>query len=308
MSGSGRKRIAIILNGLSLRKNLFYKKFLPVIRQDHTVDVFETLSRNDGIHLSRKAAEQYTYDVILAAGGDGTLHQVVNGVLQGRESDPKTPVIGIIPLGSGNDFAKTAGIKPDASQFLKLLMDFKPKQIDVGEIIYKDFSGKKAQRYFVNVADIGMGPEVVKRVVESTRVFGSEIAYYKSIISTFLNYTPMIVHATAFEWTWSGKCRSLAVANGKFYGHGMCIAPDALPDDRLFTVFICGNVSVLDFIWHSATLKRSGYIRIPEVKYLHSTAVELASENRCLIEGDGEVLGELPATIRLIKRRIPMLI
>jgi diacylglycerol kinase (ATP) len=147
----------------------------------------------------------------------------------------------------------------------------------------------------------------VRRVTDSGRAFGAEVAYYKSILSTFFHYQPMVVHASSNDWTWNGITRSLAIANGKYYGHGLCIAPDAKVDDDMFTAFICGNVSVLDFIIHSQKLKKGKHITLPEVSYRDTKSVSLTAESLCLIEGDGEILGKLPAKVELIDRKIDFL-
>jgi diacylglycerol kinase (ATP) len=300
-------RIAIILNGLSLFKKIFYKKFLPVLEKHYTIDVFETRTKNDATLLTSKAVETYRYKAILAAGGDGTVHQVVNGVIKGREDQGFLPPVGVIPMGSGNDFAKTAGLKTDPHQLLSILQRFSVRSINLGKITYVDFSDKESERYFVNVADIGMGPEVVRRVTESGRAFGSAMAYYKSIIATFLTYKPVEVSVKTASWEWRGKLRSLAVGNGKYYGHGLCITPDAILDDDMFNVFICGNVSVFDFIRYSQTLKRGGHVQHPEVSYRETTSIGFTSEKLCLIEGDGEILGKLPAKVELMKRKVDFL-
>jgi diacylglycerol kinase (ATP) len=308
----GRKDVVVILNGVSLEKKRFYHNILPSLLQLCNVEVVETLSKNDAISIASGAAGQYV-DLILAAGGDGTLHQVVNGVLKGRESETKLPVIGLIPIGSGNDFARTAGIKAEADQLKKLITAFSPKKIDVGLIHYTPFAGadlseKTAERYFINVADIGMGPVVVDKVLKSGRPFGHGAAYYLSIISTFIDYKPMPVKVTTRHWTWQGKLRTLGVANGKYYGHGLCIAPDALADDRMFSVFICGNVSVFDFVKNTDNLKKGRYIDLKEVFYKSATQLEFTSETPCMIEGDGEILGLLPARVELIERQLDFLI
>ena len=300
-------KIAIILNGLSFYKRIFYKKFLPVLEKHYSIDVFETRTKNDAILLTSKAVETYQYKAIIAAGGDGTVHQVANGVIRGREDQRYLPPVGVIPMGSGNDFAKTAGLKTDPHQLLSILQRFSVRSINLGKITYVDFSGQESERYFINVADIGMGPEVVRRVTESGRAFGSAMAYYKSIITTFLTYKPIEVRAKTSSWEWRGKLRSLAVGNGKYYGHGLCIAPDAVLDDDLFQVFICGNVSVFDFIRYSQTLKRGRHVRIPEVLYRETTLIDFSSEKICLIEGDGEILGKLPAKVELMNRKIDFL-
>ena len=305
----GKKNAIVILNGISLKKKIFYHEYLPVLSQFFTVEVHETLSKNDATALASKFAAK-PVDLILAAGGDGTLHQVVNGILRRRENESKFPVVGVIPIGSGNDFSRGSGMKISIDRNLKILSAFKPKKIDVGHIEFSLMPGgaKKESTYFINVADIGMGPEVVAKVLRSGRPFGSEVAYYKSILDTFLTYKPMVVKATTKDWEWEGKIRTLAIANGKYYGHGLCIAPDALIDDRLFSVFICGNVSVLDFIRHTGTLKKSKHINMDKVWYKTTQAIEIESENPCPIEGDGEILGWLPAKVSLSDRQLEFLI
>lgn len=304
-----KKNAIIILNGISLKKKIFYHDYLPVVSKIFNVEVHETLSKNDASALASKFTDKYV-DVILSAGGDGTLHQIVNGVLKGRESERKLPVIGVIPIGSGNDFARGAGLKIKNEQILKIFTDFQTKQVDVGHIEYSLQPGgaEKGYSYFINVADMGMGPEVVGKVLSSGRPFGSEVAYYKSILHTFLTYKPMVVKATTDNWRWEGKLRTLAVANGKYYGHGLCIAPDAVIDDGIFSVFICGNVSVLDFIMHTGTLKKNKLIHMPEVIYQTTSSIDIESESACPVEGDGEILGWLPAKVTVSKRQMEFLI
>ena len=312
MSGSqaGKKNAIVILNGISLKKKLFYHEYLPALSEVFDVEVHETLSVNDAKSLASKFTDRFV-DAIIAAGGDGTLNQVVNGILRGRENAFRLPAVGVIPIGSGNDFARGADLKLKVDQTIKILSSFKPRPIDIGMVEYcveSDNDNAKDYSYFVNVADIGMGPEVVGKVLSSGRPFGSEVAYYKSILNTFLTYKPMEVKAVTPDWTWQGKLRTLAVANGKYYGHGLCIAPDAVMDDRLFSVFICGNVSVLDFIMHTGTLKKGKNVQMDEVLYKTAAAVEFSSTSSCPIEGDGEILGWLPAKVTMIEKRLNFLI
>lgn len=109
------------------------------------------------------------------------------------------------------------------------------------------------------------------------------------------------------EWQWKNKLRTVAIGNGKFYGHGLCIAPDAKPDDGIFSSFICGNVSVLEFIWYSGDLKNSNKIVHSKVEYSSAKHIELASKTPCRVEADGELLGFLPATIDILPARIKFL-
>ncbi len=137
-----------------------------------------------------------------------------------------------------------------------MLKDRNVRELNVGKVHFTSDAGTTEQCYFINVADIGMGPEVVRKVLRSGRPFGSGVAYYKSILSTFFTYRMMEVEAKSEHWRWKNKVRTFAVANGKYYGHGLCIAPDAMPDDNQFEVFACADVSILDFIIQSGPLKK----------------------------------------------------
>lgn len=299
-------KIAIILNGISLEKDFFYKRFLPKLSPRFSIEVFETLTVNDAISLASKAVDK-RFDVILAAGGDGTLHQVLNGILHEREHYTDLPILGVIPVGTGNDFARSINIDKDADQFIALLQHLKPKNIDVGKVFYTTASKETEERYFINVTDIGMGPEVVKKVMASDRIFGSNISYYIAILSTFFQYKVMMVHVKAEDWKWHGKLRRLAIANGNYYGHGMNIAPDASPNDKLFDVFIAGNVSAFYFILKSHLLKLGKKVIHPEISYRKTSAIEFTAESTCAIEADGEFLGVLPARIEMMKETIKFL-
>jgi len=290
-------RIAVILNGISLEKKYFQQSVLPLLRESFQVEVFETRSKNDAVNLASKAVNK-RFDVVMAAGGDGTVHQVVNGMLDGRESYPDLPVFALFPVGTGNDFGRSFHLTSHVDQIVFLLKTFNPKIIDVGHVEYSTDTGTE-KRYFVNVADIGMGPEVVAKLRNSGRPFGSAAAYYLAIISTFITYKTKRVKAISPEWTWEGKIRSLAIANGKFYGHGLCIAPDAKTDDQIFDAFICGNISVLDFIRYSSELKRGEKVNLPEVFYRKAPSIEFSSPEKCAIEADGEWLGWLPAKVAM---------
>ena len=117
----------------------------------------------------------------------------------------------------------------------------------------------------------------------------------------------MTVHAKTDDWEWHGKMRSMAIANGNYFGHGMNIAPDALPNDKWFDVFIAGNVSALFFILRSHALKLGNKVIHREVWYRKTTTIELTSESPCAIEADGEYLGVLPARVEMMKQTIKFL-
>jgi diacylglycerol kinase family enzyme len=194
-----------------------------------------------------------------------------------------------------------------ASDLVDKLKAGKTKEVDIGRMSYQNKEGKPETSYFINVADAGMGPEVVRKVLDSDRLFGSSVAYYMAILSTFSSYTPMTVSVKGDDWEWAGKLNSLAVCNGNFYGDGLCVGPDAVIDDGIFSTFIGGDASKLDFILQSAKLKKGKKIIHPKVLYNQTRQIQLTSEEPCMIEADGEWFGYLPATIDLIPKKINVL-
>jgi YegS/Rv2252/BmrU family lipid kinase len=297
-------RVIIILNGLSLKLKKFYRDMLPVLQARYRVEVWKTLSKNDAVDLAAKATAQQA-NVIIAAGGDGTLHQVLNGMLQGNGQGTRLPVMALLPLGSGNDFARTVNITPDVHALIRLLDAFQPKRVDVGRIQF--FDTAQPERYFINIADIGMGPDVVKRVLQSGRPFGSTVAYYSAIIKTFFSYRLQSVEVKADSWNWQGPVRTLAVANGRYFGDGLCVAPEASLTDGQFSCFIGGKVSLLDFILQTGNLRAARKIQHPHVMYRTASFVELHAPHTMAIEADGEWIGTLPVRIDMQKERIQFL-
>lgn len=304
-AGSSRMRVAVILNGISLRKKYFYQTLLPAISAVMPVEVFETRSKLDAISLAAKARQQQM-DIVIAAGGDGTLNQVVNGLLQQGTSGP-VPMLGIIPLGSGNDFARVYQHSRAREAVVAMLSRQHVVSVDLGKIIHL-VNGEERLRYFINIADVGMGPEVVRRLNESDRLLGSAVAYYSSIIKNFFTYKSIDITITTDQWNWDGKIRTFAIANGKCFGHGLCVAPDAVVTDGLFETFLVGDVSVLDFIRYSGTLKSGRKIKHAQVTYGKAGMVEVSSQEKGLVEADGELVGELPIRIEMMPQAIRLLV
>lgn len=298
--------LAVIVNGITSGRHTFYRQALPELQRRFECVVKETTAPGDAVTLAKQSVFE-GHAAIVAVGGDGTVHQVVNGMLQSGVSAAELPSLAVYPLGTGNDFARSFRLTPHTAQLLRLLETNQPSLLDVGHITYTTSEGNAAQRYFINVADAGMGPEVVAEVMRSSRR-GGALAYYQAIIKTFFSYTPRQVSVQSDDWTWQGPVRTIAIANARFYGQGLCVAPEGRADDGILNLFIAGKVSVLDFILQTAPLKRGHYVRHPAVWYQQGRAIRLQSEEKCAIEADGEWLGYLPATVRVLPSRIRVLL
>ncbi len=299
-------KIAIILNGISRKKKKFYTQILPPLQQAFDITVFETQRAGHASTLASEAANK-KFDLILAAGGDGTLNQVVNGIFSGGEAGEHLPVIGIIPLGTGNDFAKMCGVKASGHQIASLIQQSSFKFTDVGKIECSDESGNSIVRYFINVASIGMGPEVVHRLSKSDRSLGPTLTYLKAITATFFTHKPQPVLVETDLWQWQGMARVVAIANGKSFGNSIYIAPDALAEDGKLSSFIAGNLSLIKFVLALQALKGGKKLKDKKIHYAEGVSFRLSSSQMTPIEAEGELQGILPASISVLPSRIRVL-
>jgi YegS/Rv2252/BmrU family lipid kinase len=262
-----------------------------------------TQQKKHAIELAREATENGC-DYLIAVGGDGTLHELINGVMQKRLSGAKYPVIGVLPCGSANDFARTAQLSNSIEKLMELIKANTYSEIDLGSILLHT-SGET--RYFINIAGLGLGPEVVQSLGQSSSVLGSDFNYFKHIIKGFLGYKKKEVHCTGNTWQWRGKLLQMAVANGRYFGHAICPTPDARLTDGQFQVAIFGNLSLWDYLKNLGKLKKGIKINHPQVSYHEASEVFAESNDLCGIEADGEYVGLTPATIRVMPKAIRFL-
>jgi len=296
--------VAIILNGISRKKEQFHRDIYPALARKFVITVFETQRAGHAGELASAAAGQ-GIEFIIAAGGDGTLSQVINGC-QHNNPNSRT-VFGLIPLGTGNDFARTCGLSSDADRLVKLIDENQPKPVDLGRIRCRDHEGRTVTRYFINECSAGMGPAAVKRLAKSNRALGPALTYWKAITATFLTHRPQEIRCKTPFWEWHGKIRVLAIANGRSFGNALYIAPDALVDDGLLDVFIAGALPLWKFLLYQQALKNQKKIRDGLITYNQSTRVELYSSESCAMEADGELAGFLPAEIDVNRNTIMFL-
>ena len=283
-------KLTIILNGQPRKKSRFEAHYRTALESQFTLDVRETTGEGHANALASEAATAGA-DAILAAGGDGTLNQVVNGIMKsGNTSVP----VGIIPLGTGNDFARFAGIGSPQQLINAIRVGAKPT--DIGSVTGTGADGSSLTRYFINVSSLGMGPDVVRRLEKDSRSLGPSLTYLRATLRSFFNYRPELITASTAEETWSGRIRALAVANGRSFGSGLVVAPKAVADNGLLATFTAGDVPLHEFLWFLGKIKSGMTIVHPKAAYGTCTTLKLESpEGEVWTETDGELAVRLPA-------------
>ena len=284
-------------------------KILPGMEQDcrqnilGDVELVFTERKRHAVELARIATENECNNLI-AVGGDGTLHEIVNGIMQSDMAENAYPILGLLPYGSANDFARTARISKSIENLVGWINSSTVQQIDLGKI-YIHASGET--RYFINIASLGLGPEVVQKLDRSTALFGPDFHYFSNIIKGFLSYKKKEVSCTARNWQWEGKLLQMAVANGCYFGNAICTAPDAQLADGQFQVAIFGNLSIWDYIKNLGNLKKGVKLNHPQVSYFEAPEVIIKSDDTCGVEADGEYVGIVPATISILPKAMRFL-
>ncbi len=248
------------------------------------------------IELAREAANNGC-QFLVAVGGDGTVHEVANGILLSNELNETS--IGIISTGTGGDFIRSAGIDKDYIKACSSLTSAKWRLIDVGVVEYhKD--GQSHKRFFVNSSGVGFDAAVAETSNRLPKFLGGTIPYVIGLLKSLAGYTNKMVTISIGDKTESKRILSVVVANGCYFGGGMRVAPLADIDDGLLDVISIGDMGKIELLKAFPTIYKGTHINHPKVEMEKTTRVEIESAEKFLVHADGEFLGEGPAYFRLI--------
>jgi diacylglycerol kinase (ATP) len=298
-------KVLVILNGVSRKKKLFYSSIRDALVAKVNPVIWQTEYAGHAEALALKGAQEQ-FELIISAGGDGTMHQIVNGVC--KYDRARKPLIGLIPLGSGNDLARSLGASTDPQQILSSL-ERRPRSIDIGLAKAIDADGQHVSRYFINECSMGMGPEVVRRVNKGGgRGLTAGLMYTQSIVATFFTLKPAEIEVKADKLHWKGKSRVLAVANGKTFGHGIYIAPNAKMDDGKLNMFLAANPSLPRFILLLQNLRKPAESKDACLTYWPTSRVEVTSDRPLPVEADGELVGFTRLVCEISKEKLSFLV
>ncbi len=264
-------------------------------------DVVETDGPTAAESLARAAvAEGVRY--LVAVGGDGTLHGLVNGLFDGETPRADGLVVGVVPTGSGSDFARTVGLHMRPELAVGHLASGATMPVDVGVASFTAADGQKATRLFLNLAEVGYGAEVVRLAQRLPRWLGR----FRYLLAAWGGIRAVRRQPARVELAHAGSdldIVELVVANGQFFGGGMRVAPRALPDDGRFNVLAFtgdrGQVFRL-----TTQMFQGRHLPDPHIREWQSPHVTVTSEHGFRVEADGESLGMTPASFRLLPRAL----
>lgn len=300
------KTITFVIHG-KLQSSKLAQQLKEYFTADFKVELLFSEQAYHSIELAKNAVAQGT-DYLIIVGGDGTLNEVVNGYMQSPEEKRKRVILGLIPAGSGNDFAKTIGIENDLQALRKYIKEEKYIDLDLGLMRFKNPDGLPGHRYFINIADIGIGGLVAQILSDAPRFLGPNTRYFLSIVRGFLKFKHQEVRLTYDGGEWEGRVLSLCMANGIWFGSGMGIAPQANPTDSKMQLVLLGNVKMLDYLKYLSDIKKAKNITHPEVQYLESSKCKIEVLGKpCPIDMDGEFVGFAPVEMETVTGELKFL-
>lgn len=267
--------------------------------------LLRTRGRGDATRFAREALERGGRFVV-AVGGDGTVHEVVNGMLDG-EGKPvgDDPVLGVVAAGSGSDFVRTFGLPGDSTRACHHLEGDNTYPLDIGRVTYTTASGGTESRYFVNVAEAGLGAAVAARAERLPGSLG-RAKYFVGFWLTLPRFKMANVRLRADRRTYEGPAYLIVVGNAQYYGGGMKVSPRSYPGDGVADVLVfkgpkSDSFTMLPKIYRGEHVPHD---HVEEFRVKRELVVE--ADRPLPIEADGEVLGNTPATFEILAQPIKM--
>ena len=230
---------------------------------------------------------------LVAAGGDGTVHEVVNGMIEDGRPVAADAVLGVVAAGSGCDFVRSFGLPGDAVQAARHLAGDGVRPIDVGVVTLA-----AGTRYFVNIAEAGLGGAVVARAAALTRFLGGA-RYAAGFWLTLPRFRPATVRLDADGHPHTWRAYNVVVANCRFYGGGMQISPNSQPDDCLLDVLVMTGPKSDSFTTLPKVYKGT-HLPHRNIAELRAGQLRIDADQPFPVEADGELLGVTPVSFGII--------
>lgn len=294
-------KVAIIINAyrkqseqvLNVIQNCVKSKQIDTI-------VYTTEGQNDAMNFAIESCEN-RMDIIVAVGGDGTVNEIVNGIMHANSNIPK---LAVIPNGTGNDFVRSMQLKCDLTNFYEALLKETYRTVDIGQIDYDD-----KKRFFINIGDVGFGGKVVQVLNKQRSYMGGKASYALAILRSFLGYRRPVLQIVGDNFQYEGIVLIVAFCNGTIFGDGIVINPFANMQDGKLSVTLFGKVSLLDYVRNLKSLKSGKAIDHPEAKYFETSHLEIKIiHGKAVTETDGEYLPHGNLKVSIAKAKIDVLV
>ena len=253
----------------------------------------------DAARITTRALKQ-GFECVVAVGGDGTINEVVNGFFENGKPINPSAALGVLPRGTGGDFRKTFGWTTDFDEALSRLARGQTNPFDVGELEFKTHGGGSQTRYFANICSFGVSGVVDDEVNRTTKALGGKLSFMLGSVKALLKYRDRTVRFSLDGGpTQQVAVTTLAVANGKYFGGGMKVAPEANVSDGQFDVTVWSGYGLSDFALKQGAIYSGQHVKWKGTTQYRCAELKAESDEVVLIDCDGEQPGMLPCTMRI---------
>jgi len=233
-------------------------------------------------------------NLVVAVGGDGTVNEVVQGLAR-REGVE----LAVIPRGTGWDFVRTYGIPRKLDDAIAVAREGRARRIDLGQASFRE-----GQSYFANIASAGMSGAIAKRANETSKALGGKVSYAWATMTVFARWRNDEIRLTVDEEHREGRMHDVVIANGRFFGGGMMICPEAEPDDGLFDVLTIGDLTKRDLLLTLPKTYKGRHLPHPKAELLRGARVEIDATRPLPVELDGEQPGTTPVRFEIVPKAL----
>ena len=294
-------RVAFIING-SKKLKVQVQDILSQCNEHPEIEAiqFHTKMAKEAIEFAQSCSTQ-NFDILVSVGGDGTMNEVLNGIMNSNVENK--PVMAILPIGTGNDFVKSAKLKANISNFINAILENRSTKIDIGRI---ESNGQT--HYFLNISDTGFGGKVIEILDKQRKYVGGKISYSIAILRAFIGFRKPTLSIVTDDFQFQGEVLMVAICNGGVFGNGLTINPFAKIDDGILSITLLGKVSLFDYIKNLRKLKKGIPITHPEAHYLECKSVEIKLiKGKSSSEMDGEFLDIGSQIITVVENALELL-
>jgi diacylglycerol kinase (ATP) len=236
--------------------------------------------------------------LLVAVGGDGTVHEVVNGLIRsGRAGEVD---LAVLSRGTGKDFVRSLRIPGGLDEAIETVRTGRTRAVDVGLARFTGLDGLPAEAYFANFAGAGISGSIARRANASSKALGGKASFMWSTMAVFMRWKSADVTVDIDGSPRSGRMFEVLAMNGDYTAGGMWMAPDAKADDGLFDVVLIGDVTKLDFALTFPKIYRGRHVGHPKIEHLKGRAVSVDSVTPLPLALDGEQPGTTPVTFEIV--------
>jgi diacylglycerol kinase (ATP) len=280
-------------------------------RQLGAFDLRQTTRPDEAVLMAQAMADQ-GYELVIAAGGDGTISETADGILRSAKGRISETALGILPCGTGSDLARTLKIDGNPAENVRRLTAGSGRLLDAGRVSFTGADIRPASRHFINIASLGLsGP--TSRAVNLAKRSGTasgQLVFMWHTVKELIRYKFQTVRITVDDQApIEARIALVAAANGRYFGGGMMIAPDAEPDNGFLEVVIFRGAAKLKLIMDLRLLYTGGHTGLPQVTILRGKRIVVEplgepSLNTALLDVDGEAPGQIPAVFEVLPKAI----